>query len=264
MRQIVLKRKERRHIRSSYKRSSPLSYSSCLIFFCTLIFSGSIVSIVNADENDKRNPSESKSIRLSSSHIDFSPFLDDLSRLNSTKAAKLVTNHILSNLEERMSRIFEKATSAECRAKIGTHFGYFVNAIGKEYELPFANFKLQNTCPEEPYNIDNLPDNTTFTDVMNRVYQPPREEVKYIDKPENLKLLYGILTHASPGSTIRLIEALYENGHLFVIHVDGKEICENVYSTLVEYARTRDHVYIVLNQYRVRVNWGGFSMVNAT
>jgi hypothetical protein len=63
---------------------------------------------------------------------------------------------------------------------------------------------------------------------------------------------------------MRLIEVLYEEGHVFVVHVDGKESSDETYNALDEYAASRDHVHILGNDRRVRVNWGGFTMVNAT
>jgi len=35
-------------------------------------------------------------------------------------------------VHDRMTAIFEKATSAQCRAKIATHFGYWINVIGND------------------------------------------------------------------------------------------------------------------------------------
>lgn len=75
-------------------------------------------------------------------------------------------------------------------------------------------------------------------------------------------------------STIRLIDVLYDkknnvdgegNGNtMFVIHVDGKEESDEAYRKLLEYAIDKDYVHILPEEYRVRVNWGGFSMVKAT
>ncbi len=161
-----------------------------------------------------------------------------------------------------MTELFEKATTPECRALIGEHYGYFINAIGLEQSLPFENSMFQNTCPEEKYDLDNLPEGMHLGHIQNRTYQPPRNETEYIDDPANLKLLYGILTHDNPNATKRLVNVLYEEGHTFVIHVDGKEAADETYQELVEFAATRDYVHVV--DTRVRVNWGGFTMVNAT
>jgi len=86
----------------------------------------------------------------------------------------------------------------------------------------------------------------------------------YVEDADDLRLLYGILTHADPEATIRLVEALHQEGHTFVIHVDGKESSDDAYEALVEYAATRDYVHVLAHPHRVRANWGGFSLVNAT
>lgn len=188
----------------------------------------------------------------------------DLGNDDPAVAARQVMERIGFSLETRLTKMFEKAKTADCRAKIGEHLGYFVNAIGKEVSLPFTDVKFENECDEEKYDLDDLPDGMNIGDVQNRTYQPPRNETEYIDDPENLQLLYGVLTHDNANATIRLIEALHEEGHSFVVHVDGKPSSEETYEQIAAYASTRDYVHILSHPHRVRVNWGGFSMVNAT
>jgi hypothetical protein len=158
--------------------------------------------------------------------------------------------------------LYEKATSAECRAKIGEHLSYYINAIGLEMDLPFSGVTFTNECEEAVYDFDNLPEGMHLGILQNRTYQP--DDAQYIVNPMDLRLCYAILTHDHPASTIRLIEALYEDGHVFVVHVDGKESSEDTFEQLFQYASTRDYVHVLEHPYRVRVNWGGFSMVNAT
>jgi len=199
-------------------------------------------------------------------HVDLSnPTLEANVDLDLTKdpanAAAQVLTRLTGSLQKRLTKIYERATSPECRAKIGEHFGYFINAIGNERSLPFADFTFENQCPEELLDFENLPEGMHFGMIQNRTYQP--EDGIYIE-PENLKLCYAILTHDSPNCTIRLVEALYEQGHIFIIHVDAKEKSESTYQQLAEYASSRDYVHVLAHPYRVRINWGGHSMVNAT
>jgi hypothetical protein len=167
-------------------------------------------------------------------------------------------------VEKRLTSLFSKAKTPECRALIGEHYGYFINAIGLEQSMPFADLQLNDTCTETKYDTDNLPEGMHIGHVQNKTYQPEEDAALYIDDPASLKLCYGILTHDNPTATTRLIEVLYEEGHTFVIHVDAKESADETYETLVEYASSRDHVHVLPPQNRVRVNWGGFTMVNAT
>ena len=189
----------------------------------------------------------------------------DLATPNASAAAQTVLQFMSTSLERRLTKLFEKSSSPECRAKISQHFSYYLNALGTEANLPFAEVSFVNECPEPVYDDWlNLPENVTITSIQNRTYQPPRNEADYIHDPAELRFCYAILTHNDPSSTMRLIDTLYEPGHVFVVHVDGKESSDETYQTLVQYASTRDYVHILGPSQRVRVNWGGFSMVNAT
>ena len=176
--------------------------------------------------------------------------------------AAFVAGLFSSQLEQRLEGMYAKTTTNECRAKIATHLGYFVNALALEEALPFTDVRFPNECGEPVYSWDNLPEGMHIGDVQNRTYQPPRNETEYLDDPAALRLLYAILTHDNPAATIRLIEALYEPNHQFVIHVDAK--FDQTQAALLEYAANKDYVHILSDPYRVRVIWGGFTMVNAT
>mmetsp|Transcript_351 Transcript_351/g.369 ORF Transcript_351/g.369 Transcript_351/m.369 type:complete len:894 (-) Transcript_351:102-2783(-) len=191
------------------------------------------------------------------------------------EASKLVTSYLFENIQSRITNMYQnKAKSPHCRTKIANHFYQYINAIATESPMPFTDGKFHNTCPEPSIDFDNLPKNVSLSSIMLRKYQPPKEDAVYIENANDLILLYGILTHNTHISTIRLIEALQDNYSsdnsnrngttLFVVHVDGKESSDHVYDALIEYAMDKDHVHIVPNEYRVRVNWGGYSMVNAT
>ena len=182
---------------------------------------------------------------------------------------KIIANDIAkqfgSALEQRLLKLFNKTKTHECRMKIATHLSYHINAIAAEESLPFTDVKFTNECDEPVYeDWSMLPEGMNIGDIQNRTYQPNRNESTYIPHMNRMKLLYVILAHDNPNATIRLIEALYEVGysHQFVVHVDGKY--DATQSSLVRYATARTHVHIVPDPYRVRVNWGGFSMVNAT
>ena len=199
------------------------------------------------------------------SALDFTPMLEDLANLDAVEATTLVLDKLTESVHDRMATIFEKATSAECRAKIATHFGYWINAIGNEQAaFPFVDATFEHECQEPYLDFDDLPEDIDFESLMHRTYQPPKDEALYIEDPRDLKILYGILMHGTPDITIRLIDTLYEDGHTFVIHVDGKPENDDAYEQLLRYGLDRPHVHIVPNDYRVRVNWGGYSMVNAT
>ena len=178
------------------------------------------------------------------------------------QAARKVVHRLMHNFESRLETVFQRAKTSECRTKIAEHFGYFINAMALEASLPFEDVRFENSCPEPVYDLDNLPEGMHIGHVQNRSYQP--DDGIYIDNPSNLRLLYAILTHQNPAETIRLVDNLYEPGHVFVIHVDGKESSEDTYQALLSYSQDKDFVHLIPHPFRCRVNWGGFSMVNAT
>jgi len=181
------------------------------------------------------------------------------------RAAKRVLQSMTAGLEDRLTALFAATKTPECRAKIAQHVAYFVDGVGKEEALPFTDVRFRNECPEPVYDDwDNLPEGMHVGHVQNRTYRPLRNETKYVDDPSELQFCYGILTHDDAPATIRLVEALHEPGHSFVVHVDGKSESDGVYRRLVEYAADKPHVHVLDSTRRVPVNWGGFSMVNAT
>lgn len=97
--------------------------------------------------------------------------------------------------------------------------------------------------------------------VQNRTYKPPQNESEYISS-DQIVICYGILAHDSAVATIRLIEAVREPSTQFIVHIDAKY--EQTHHAMKEYAASRHNILVLDHPYRVRVNWGGFSMVNAT
>jgi len=210
--------------------------------------------------------------------------LPNLSKLTPEEAATTIlstTHGISMNLQQRLAKMFQKAKSHSCRAKIAEHFALFVNGLAEETKFPFEDFYYPNTCTAIPRYGDweNLPEGVTVNQIQYREYQPDKDEVPegtYIDNVEDLKICYVILTHDAPEATIRLITSLYvEKVTNFVIHVDGKEKSGATYDRLVEYAKEmneyaisaeggEEYIRIVPRKKSVRVNWGGFTMVKAT
>lgn len=185
----------------------------------------------------------------------------DFSDLESS--ATLVLDPLMDEVDRRLHRLFEKTKTAECRRKIAEHYGYFTKAFGLEKPFPFSEMEhFNNTCEDEhPWDFNNLPEGVHMGIVQNRTYQPPRTASEYISSHE-VVLCYGILAHDSAPATIRLIEAVDEPTTIFIVHVDAKY--EDTHEALKQYAATRPKIKVLDHPYRVRVNWGGFSMVNAT
>lgn len=226
----------------------------CFVNAAIVLYFGCLAS---GKVEDDQWPTHEQNLR--ETKVDFSGV--DL-KGNPIDAAQKTIDELTIDLHQRITSLYEKATTPECRALIGEHFGYFMKAIAKETPLPFANVKFNNTCKgQKEYDFDNLPEGVHLGIIQNRTYQPPRNEAEYID-PSEIVFCYGILAHDDPAATIRLIEVLTEPTTTFVVHVDAKY--EDTHVALKDYASNRSKVIVLDHPSRVRVNWGSFSMVNAT
>ena len=209
--------------------------------------------------------------------------LPNLAKFSADEAAYKVlssTAGFIHPMHDRLSEMFEKAKTHECRAKIAEHFGLFANALAMETKFPFEDFYYPNMCKAIPRyrDWDNLPEGVKVQDVQYRTYQPDKATVPegtYLENAKELQLLYVILTHDKPEVTIRLIESVFvPDVTRFVIHVDGKEKSDDTYSALAKYTFEKndeaekegkpEYIRMVPRENCVRVNWGGFSMVDAT
>jgi len=206
---------------------------------------------------------------LQQSEISFDSFLPELETLSPSNASSEVVEKMTETLRNRITDLFVNAKSSFCREKIAKHISYFVNTIGNETVsgTPFSQFHLRNSCPEIVSTQRKT--NSELDREMTKAWQPPRDETEYIDNYKDLVLLYGILMHGDVNGTLRLIQTLdkndeYKNKTFFVVHVDAKNENDEAYLHLLNFSKERENVHIVPNKYRVRVNWGGFSMVNAT
>jgi hypothetical protein len=196
---------------------------------------------------------------LESTKIDFASV--DLTG-DPQQAANLAVQALTSDLQGRLSKLFETAVTPECRALIAQHYGYFTKALADEGPFPFSDVKFDNTCEGDiEYDWDDLPPGVNMGTIQNRTYQPPRDEAEYITSDE-IVLVYGILAHDSAEATIRLMEAVEEPTTTFVVHIDSKY--QETYEKVKEYASKRERVHVLDHPRRVSISWGGFSMVNAT
>jgi len=243
-------------------------YAAPFLLFLLTFYSLSRHIVNGEEEEEKEDFREHVEARIErrrlATAVSFSDVDFESSSEPSLMAEKVAKKLTQTALQPRLEKLFAKAETPECREKIATHFSYFINAIGMEESLPFTDVKFRNDCPEPAYMWSDLPEDMHPGDLQNRTYQPPRNESEYLDDEKDLLLCFGILAHSDPNAVIRLIETLHEPGHVFVLHVDGKEIYEDTQVKLQEYASKHEHVHILDHPHRVRINWGGFSMVNAT
>ena len=133
-------------------------------------------------------------------------------------------------------------------------------AVTFEGPFPFEDVMFHSQCPMvgEPYQIPYLvkdrprpPPNITF---------PSRIENEL--DPTKLSICYVLLVHSHPEFAFRLINAIWTPQHSIIVHVDRK--AEPIYHQLRQWTINIKNVFFVPIDECAFVNWGGFSVVNAT
>ena len=71
-----------------------------------------------------------------------------------------------------------------------------------------------------------------------------------------------MLVHGAYELVTRIIEALQEPQHQFILHVDIKSPI--LQQQLVDYSGQFDNIHVLTDEHRQNISWGGFSIVNAT
>lgn len=79
---------------------------------------------------------------------------------------------------------------------------------------------------------------------------------------DKMAILYIMLVHNNSSFVERIINSLNEHQHTFIIHVDLKATA--VRTELISAAALKPNVFLVEVEDSHRVNWGGYSAVNAT
>jgi hypothetical protein len=89
----------------------------------------------------------------------------------------------------------------------------------------------------------------------------PARDVANIPVNE-MAILYILLVHSNSQFVERIINSLNEPQHTFIIHIDLKATA--VRTELISTAALKPNVFLVEVEDSQRVNWGGYSAVNAT
>ncbi|MGL4596141.1 MAG: beta-1,6-N-acetylglucosaminyltransferase, partial [Bacteroidia bacterium] len=71
-----------------------------------------------------------------------------------------------------------------------------------------------------------------------------------------MKIAYLICAHKNPNQLKRLLGALQQENVLFFVHIDAKSD-ESIFRDALK------HTAAIFSKKRIRVNWGGFSQVEA-
>jgi len=173
-------------------------------------------------------------------------------------------DHVADIYKSALNRLTKHAKTEECKYSIEYEYMKYVRAMADDTPYPFEDEVFKTQCPiaSDKYHpmgpVYSKAPQVVDPDPSNPNPSYPKDITAI--SPENLSILYVILVHNHPEFVVRLINALDEPQHTFVIHIDKKE--SEVRTKLLEIRK--ENVFFVDENDSVRVNWGGYSGVNAT
>jgi len=178
-----------------------------------------------------------------------------------------------------VERVTRKAKTEECKKKVEAEYMKIMTTFAEERAFPFEDVFYHSQCkgsfeknrPIMPLGMKTPP---RAPKIDPRTALPnPYNATSTKKDPENISILYIMLIHDHADFAKRLLQALYEQQHTFVIHVDAKS--EEVYGSMLAFQQQQgqqggrgsplQNVHVLSKeQGRVSGAWGGFSLVNAT
>ncbi|TFJ83915.1 hypothetical protein NSK_005012 [Nannochloropsis salina CCMP1776] len=186
---------------------------------------------------------------------------------------KDATTRLHNHARDRLAAMLSKTHSVECAEEVTLAYEAFLTAHITETLLPFESTFVKNQCPRPDGNNTGVASNDTYGPSI----------VHKLKEADDLHILYIITAHRDLDQVVRLIKALQDDAediraclltksgasasscerNHFVVHIDGKEGPLPANLPLLTYASTSSNVY-VMQEGRVNVSWGGFSVVKAT
>ena len=162
-------------------------------------------------------------------------------------------------LEKKLGTLLEGTFTHQCRDQVYNAMMDHTKALLEEKSFPFESTHFRSQCPSKDKNAKLL---------ASKRYGPPKSA-------SEIRICYLLLIHDQPDQAKRLIEALQEPRHSFVVHVDGKA-GPALREDLAQYAGREgfyadgaasgslSNIHVLGDDLRVNITWGGFNMVRAT
>ncbi|KAJ1445241.1 core-2/I-branching enzyme-domain-containing protein [Pelagophyceae sp. CCMP2097] len=140
----------------------------------------------------------------------------------------------------RLDALLEDTFSDECRSLVTQKFtDMYLRALSEDW-LPYENLPWQSQCTP----------------------QSPKARLPRLDAAK-VRIAYLLIVHEEPKAIERLVDALDEPLHNFVLHVDGKAASAATFDAMQLFAAKRPNVHI-MEHGRQNISWGGFNIVRAT
>lgn len=179
--------------------------------------------------------------------------------------------YVLDMYHAGLSRLRAKARTDDCKMRIEFEYMKEMRVVSEERPYPFEDVFFHSQC-ERTYTESRPPLPVGMRTIPQRppVVPPPLPNNATRKHPDDISILYVMLVHDHASLAERIVRALDEAQHSFVIHVDTK--APHVYEQLKVFASQtatgiqpalKGKLHVLEND-RQSVNWGGFSVVNAT
>lgn len=137
----------------------------------------------------------------------------------------------------RLGDLLRDTESDECRELVTSRFVEVYSRLLREDWLPFETTTFKSECPPSS-----------------------KEERSNSISAASIRLCYVVMAHEEPNQVKRLVEALREPKHSFVVHVDAKS--EATFRNLKEWSSRVENVVVIED--RLNVTWGGYNVVRGT
>lgn len=142
----------------------------------------------------------------------------------------------------------------------------YIRATAEESPLPFEDIYFQSQCQSDVERTTPWSPNVKSKDAGDIRVQDIKRIRPYRNNtrpsPDSLSIMYVMLMHHDIPLAKRIITALNESQHHFILHIDTR--AGDVYHEMTEFSNTYPNVYILPVSLSQALNWGGYSIVNAT
>lgn len=159
--------------------------------------------------------------------------------------------------------LYRSCLQYRCKQLIEQEYLKYITALADEAAFPFEDVMFHSQCPSAPPPLMYPYQASTPPSRPDDWPKPPPPLNDPTLKPDHVSICYIVLVHDQSTFVKRLIDALQEPQHTFIVHVDLK--ANDSFVNLNTYANHQKYRNVFLvDQGRIACNWGGFTIVNAT
>ncbi len=175
--------------------------------------------------------------------------------------------YVLDMYRHGLRRLTQKAKTDNCRRQIEFEYMKYMRSLSEERPFPFEEIYFHTQCASASEKQEKPLLAVGMKNPPNRPNLPPHlpNTATYKD-PKDISILYVLLMHDNIEFAQKLILALDEPNHTYIIHVDYK--AQDIYNDMITFRKNTqlqgDLHILEDSQGRETGAWGGFSLVNST